>query len=56
MSFSPDMEITYTDAIEPAIFDCGYLPFKVSDDRSGEMIDNKIIAGIRESVFVVADC
>ena len=50
------MAPVFTDGIRPALLSVGYNPFKVNDDPSPDMIDNRIIAGIRRSNLLVADC
>ena len=45
----------YEKAIKPAIIDAGYNPYRVDEDNHNIMIDNHIIAQIRQSRFIIAD-
>lgn len=55
MWFDESMDSIFTDAIEPAIRDAGYRPFRVDQSHSLRKVDDEIIAQIRLSKFVVAD-
>jgi len=55
MSFNSELLDIYTGAIKPAIEDAGYKAFRVDSDPHIEKIDDRIIAAIRESKFLVAD-
>ena len=41
--------------IMPAIFNAGYKPIRVDMEQHNDLIDDRIIAGIRGSKFIVAD-
>jgi len=55
MWFGEDMRSVYDEAIAPAIKECGYTPIRVDNIEHNNDITDEIIAGIRESRFVVAD-
>ena len=55
MWFNKSMDDVYEKAIEPAIRDAGYEPYRVDKDHHIERIDEKIITQIRESGFIIAD-
>lgn len=55
MWFGKDMHTVYEKAIAPAIEECGYVPVRVDNIEHNNDITDEIIAGIRESRFVVAD-
>lgn len=55
MSFAPELDDLYSEAIEPAIFTCNYDPLRVDRREHDEKIDDFIIAEIRKSALVVAD-
>ena len=55
MWFDKSMTNIYQKAIEPAIEDAGYTPYRVDEDNHNNMIDNQIIAQIRQSHFIIAD-
>jgi hypothetical protein len=56
MWFKPSMQSVWLDAIEPAIEGAGYEPKRVDTHEHNNKIDDEIIALIRRSRFVVADC
>ncbi|SPH24379.1 hypothetical protein DEA8626_03430 [Defluviimonas aquaemixtae] len=55
MWFSPEMKDTFTMGIKPAIERCGYQAIRIDDVEHVGKIDDRIIAEIRRSRFVVAD-
>lgn len=55
MWFDKSMDNVYEQAIEPAILDAGYEPYRVDKDHHIERIDEKIITQIRQSGFIIAD-
>ena len=55
MWFHPSMSEMYEKGIKPAITDSGYHPYKVDEDEYVDRVDDKIIAEIKHSRFVVAD-
>ena len=55
MWFDTSMTNIYQNAIAPAIEDAGYTPYRVDEDNHNNMIDNQIIAQIRQSHFIIAD-
>ena len=55
MWFDDDMKAVYEAAIEPAISDAGYDPFRVDSHEHVNRIDDEIISQIRASRFLVAD-
>ena len=55
MWFNDLMKEPYENGIEPGIRDAGYESFRVDQKEHNNKIDDEIIAGIRESKFVVAD-
>lgn len=55
MWFDESMEEVYDRAIKPAIEEAGYKPYRVDMEHFSGRIDDKIIAEIRRSRFLVAD-
>ena len=55
MWFHGSMDIVWEEGIEPAILDTGYDPMRIDKEEHIEKIDDRIIASIRNSRFVVAD-
>lgn len=55
MSFSKEMEQARRLGLEVGIRDAGYKPHRVDDAQHIDQIDDRIIADIRRSKFVVAD-
>lgn len=57
MSFDPAMMEVYSDWIEPAIRECGFEPYIVSDQHpdSDVTINDAILAGIKKARFTIAD-
>lgn len=55
MWFRPSLVRLYAEAIDPAIRAAGYWPHRVDSEPHIDRIDDKIIADIRRSRFVVAD-
>lgn len=57
MSFSPELDEIYSNAIAPAVINCGFSPFIVKDQLipTGKTINDEIIAGIKMSRFMIAD-
>ena len=56
MWFEHRMQSVWTDAIEPAILTAGYEPKRVDRHEHNNKIDDEIVALIRRSRFIVADC
>jgi hypothetical protein len=55
MCFNKEMKDVYASGIEPGILDAGFKPMLVSEQQYVNKIDDKIIAEIRRSAFLVAD-
>ena len=55
MWFDDKTEEVYDGAIKPAIEEAGYKPYRVDRDPFSGRIDDKVIAEIRRSRFLVAD-
>jgi nucleoside 2-deoxyribosyltransferase len=55
MSFSESMKPIWAEAIKPAIVEAGYKPYRIDVESHIDRIDAKIIAEIKNSLFVVAD-
>jgi len=55
MSFNLDLKSVYESAIKPGIIAAGYKAHRVDETHHQDKIDNKIIADLKESAFVVAD-
>lgn len=55
MWFDPSISGIYSTAIAPAIEECGFRPVRVDNVEHNNDITDEIIAGIKESRFVVAD-
>ena len=55
MWFDKSMEDAWSKGIVPAVRDAGYHPVRVDKQEHGDKIDDRIIAEIRRSRFIVAD-
>ena len=55
MWFDPSTNEVYDQAIEPAIRESGYNPFRIDRVHHTNRIDDEIIGGIKRSRFMVAD-
>jgi hypothetical protein len=55
MWFDDSIRDAYTKGIAPAIRDAGYEPIRIDEKDHNDKIDDRIIAEIRRSRFVVAD-
>ena len=55
MSFDAAHELIYSDAIEPAIIECGYIPKIIKEVEFNSGVMDAIISEIRNSRFVIAD-
>lgn len=55
MSFDPNLNFLFTNAIKPAINDSGYEDLRIDKKEHNNKIDDEIIAGIRRSKFAVCD-
>ena len=55
MWFGDDMRDVYNMAITPAIEECGYAPVRIDNVEHNNDITDEIIAGIKDSRFIVAD-
>lgn len=55
MWFDASMSSAYSDGIMPAVESCGYDPIRVDQIEHAGKIDDRIIAELRASRFVVAD-
>lgn len=55
MWFSDEISGVYGDAIAPAIVECGFRPVRVDNIEHNNDITDEIIAGIKNSRFIVAD-
>ena len=55
MWFDPSMEQAYEKGIKPAIEEAGFTPIRVDQEEYLGKVDDKIIAEIKRSRFVVAD-
>lgn len=55
MWFDPKMDTVFSNAIEPAITRSGYKSIRVDREEFSGKIDDKIVADIRGSKFIVAD-
>jgi nucleoside 2-deoxyribosyltransferase len=55
MSFKPELDSVYDQAIQPAIVACGFDVIQLSRVEHSENINDKIIAELRRAQFVVAD-
>ena len=56
MWFDPSLADLYSSGIEPAVRAAGYKPLRIDQKPDANKIDDEIIAEIRRSRFVVADC
>ena len=55
MWFDSSLDDAFYKGIEPAIKECGYSPLRIDQAEHLDKIDDKIIAEIRRSKFLVAD-
>ena len=55
MSFDKKLDPVWKKGIERAVEDAGYIPHRVDKEPHIERIDAKIIADIKDSLFVIAD-
>lgn len=55
MSFDESMKRIYDEGFSTAIKNAGYIPYRVDQSEHVEKIDDRIIAEIRKSKFIVAD-
>jgi len=55
MWFDASMDEVWTNAIDPAIRDAGYVPIRIDKQQFNDKIDDRILAEIRKAKFVVAD-
>jgi hypothetical protein len=57
MSFDKELAHVYSDGIQPALSETGFIPFIVSESHveSDKTINDEIIAGIKKSRFTIAD-
>ena len=55
MWFNPSVSGVYSSAIAPAIEECGFRPVRVDNVEHNNEITDEIIAGIKDSRFMVAD-
>lgn len=55
MSFSESMKMVFEEAIKPAITEAGYKAYRVDAEPHIDRIDAKIVAEIKNSLFVVAE-
>ncbi len=56
MWFDPQMDKAYEEGIEPALLDTGWRPLKINRKQHNNRIDDEIVAEIRRSGLLVADC
>jgi len=55
MAFADDLAPAYADGIAPALEATGYRPYRVDRVEHNDKIDDRIVAGIRQSGLLVAD-
>ncbi len=55
MSFNPDLNTLYDNAIAVGVRQAGFDPYRLDREEHNNKIDDEIIASIRRSRFVVAD-
>jgi len=55
MSFDPTLASVWSDGLQPGIECAGYRPVRVDTDAHADKIDDRIMALIRQSRFVVVD-
>ena len=55
MSFSEEMDRAYEEAIEPALRECGWSPFRVDREDFEEKICDKVILEIRRSDLLIVE-
>ena len=56
MWFDPQMEALYSAGIAPAVREAGFSPMRIDQKESNNQITDEIVAEIRRSKFMVADC
>ena len=55
MNFDSEYKSIYEDGIAPAIVSTGYKPYRIDFEQHVDKIDDKILAEIKESRFMIAD-
>lgn len=57
MAFTTEMDKIYYEAIQPALTECGFKAYRVSEDnqKSDQTINDAILIGIKKSRFTIAD-
>lgn len=55
MSFAEELDAVWTQAMEPALTDAGWLPVRMDRMEHNDRIDDRIIAEIKGAGLVVAD-
>lgn len=55
MWFNDATDDAYKKGIYPALSDCGYKPMRIDEEEHNDKIDDRIIAEIKRSRFLVAD-
>lgn len=56
MWFTSEMDAVFTEALRPAFEEVGYRAYRVDFDPHNEFINNKIIAEVRQSRILLAEC
>ena len=55
MWFNEKVDFIYEQAVEPAIRECNYEPERIDRVEHNNIIDDEIIANIKQSKFIIAD-
>ncbi len=55
MNFAPGLYDAWENGIKPALESTGFTPYRVDQEEYNDRIDDRIIAGIRQSGLLVAD-
>jgi hypothetical protein len=55
MSFEPEMDHLFNDILYKTVLSLGYIPIRVDKEHYDNLIDDEIIAGIKQSTAVIAD-
>jgi len=55
MSFSPTLKLAWENGFQEAIKEAGFKAYRVDEEHHNERIDVKIVAEIKNSLFLVAD-
>lgn len=55
MWFDDSLDMVYNNGIVPAVYDSGFMAYRVKEDPTNKGVTDRILAEIRRAQFVVAD-